>query len=122
MTARRRNGSRLADRVRPGVVVLVGLGAAAGFVCGVVVDRPSPPRLTVVGPAGAEAPAKNLLADGAVLAGLVHTSGPEEFPEWRRWIPVQRTTTRAGAGGSRWRDWQPWEAADQAPVMRRCRF
>ena len=95
--SRRRSGA--GARVRPGVLVLVGLAAAAGFLCGVVADRPSPPRMTVVGPAVAAGVDRSVRSrDGAVAAGVRYaTLLARLFPLDR--ATAQRVAADAASGG-----------------------
>jgi len=72
---RRRGSGGTAARLRPGVVVLVALAAAAGFVTGVLVDRPSGPGVTVAGPAVAGGAGRGVRSrDGAVAAGVEYAT------------------------------------------------
>jgi hypothetical protein len=91
----------LVGRLRPGVLVLVGLAAAAGFVCGVLVDRPSPPNMAVVGPAvsaGVDRSAPS--REGAVAAGVRYaTLLAQLFPADR--AAAERAAADAASAGYR---------------------
>jgi len=74
-TRPRRDSRRVVGRLRPGVVVLVALAAAAGFVTGVLVDRPSAPGVTGAGPAVAGSAGRGVRSrDGAVAAGVEYAT------------------------------------------------